>query len=63
MTGAGSLAIGDELTIGVDGTLLEFRLNGVPIHSLTTSGGDDFYIDTSFKSGAIVLENFVLRDF
>ncbi len=61
--GGGPLSAGDELSIAVSGTLLEFRVNGVPIHSRTISGSEDFYIDSSFKSGAIVLENFVLRDF
>jgi hypothetical protein len=35
----------------------------VPVYSRTISGTEDFYVDTSFKSGAITLDDFVIRDF
>ncbi|HEX5788080.1 MAG TPA: PQQ-dependent sugar dehydrogenase [Woeseiaceae bacterium] len=60
---AATLANGDELAIAVSGTLLEYRLNGVPFHSRNVPAGREYYIDTSFKEGAISLENFVLQDF
>jgi hypothetical protein len=63
ITGGGPLTAGDELTIAVQGTLLEYRLNGVPIHARSITGSEDLYIDSSFKNGAITLENFVIRDF
>ena len=63
ITGGGTLSPGDELSIAVSGTLLEYRLNDVPVYSRSISGNDDFYIDTSFKNGAIMLDNFLIRDF
>lgn len=60
MANIGTLAIGDVLAIRVDGTMLEFRLNGVGVYSTTISGSEDFYIDTAFKSGAIDLGSFTL---
>jgi len=56
----GTLSIGDVLAIRVDGTALEFRLNGTVVSSTTISGSEDFYIDTAFKNGAINLGSFTL---
>jgi mono/diheme cytochrome c family protein len=63
VAGGGMLSVGDQLSIAVSGTQLEFRLNDVPVYSRTISGTEDFYVDTSFKSGAITLDDFVIRDF
>ena len=57
----GNLAIGDRLGIAINGTLLEYRRNGVTVRSRTITP-QDFYIDSSFKAGAILLENFLLSD-
>jgi hypothetical protein len=55
-----ALSVGDMLGIRVDGTMLEFQLNGVPVYTSVISGTEDFYIDTAFKSGAIELGSFTL---
>jgi uncharacterized repeat protein (TIGR03806 family) len=57
-----SLVAGDRLGIAVHGTMLEYRVNGQTVHSRTVTAGQDYYIDTSFKTGAMNLENFVLSD-
>ena len=57
-----SLATGDRLGIAVNGTELEYRRNGETVHSRPVIAGQDYYIDTSFKDGAIELANFMLRD-
>jgi hypothetical protein len=56
----GTLSVGDVLGIRVEGTMLEFQLNGVAVYSTTISGTEDFYIDTAFKTGAIDLGSFTL---
>jgi hypothetical protein len=57
----GALAIGDRLGIAINGAQMEYRRNGVTIRSRTITP-QDFYIDSSFKDGAILLENFLLSD-
>ena len=60
MASIGALSVGDVLAIRVDGTMLEYRLNGVGIYTTTISGSENFYIDTAFKNGAIILGSFTL---
>jgi hypothetical protein len=60
LANAGTLSTGDTLSLRVTGTLLEYQRNGVTFASTTISGTEDFYIDTSFKNGAIQLGNFTL---
>jgi hypothetical protein len=57
---SGTLAVDDVLTIAVMGSMLEYRLNGIPLYSRSIAGDEDFYIDSSFKSGGITLENVVI---
>ena len=63
MASASALAIGDVLSIVVSGSVLEYRLNGVAIHTSAIIGGEDYYIDSSFKEGAIDLNGFAIREF
>jgi Calx-beta domain len=60
IAGGGPLAAGDVLSIHVSGTLLEYRLNNATIATSTTTGTEDFYVDTAFKNGAISLNDFTL---
>ena len=57
------IAAGDKLAIAVSGTVLEYRLNGVTVYTTAIAGGEDFYIDTSFNTGAINLTNFFIEEF
>jgi hypothetical protein len=59
-TSNGTLSVGDILSIRVNGTMLDYQLNGVTFYSSPISGTEDFYIDTAFKSGAIDLGSFTL---
>ena len=54
------MSVGDMLAIRVDGTLLEFKLNGSTVYWTAIAGTEDFYIDSAFKSGAIDLDSFTL---
>ncbi len=56
----GSLAIGDVLSIRVNGMVLDYQLNGVTFFSSPISGTENYYIDSAFKSGAINLGSFTL---
>lgn len=58
--GGGALAVGDRLEIRVTGTTLEYLHNSVVVATSTITGTEDFYIDTAFKTGAIVLSSFTL---
>ena len=55
-----TLLAGDELAIHVQGTQLEYRLNGTLVNASTIAGTEDFYIDSSFKQGAVDLISFTL---
>ncbi|CZF78583.1 Cell wall-associated protease precursor [Grimontia celer] len=57
----GSVAVGDDLTLEVnDGTIVYYR-NGELVRSVNYSGDTpDFYLDTSFYSGAIRLSGIEL---
>jgi hypothetical protein len=57
---AGALSSGDTLSLRVNGTALDFQLNGVTVYSSTISGAEDFYIDTAFKNGQTDLADFTL---
>jgi hypothetical protein len=59
-TAGGSLSVGDELSIAVSGSQLTYRLNGNVLYTRSITGNEDFYIDSSFKSGAIALGDFVI---
>ena len=56
----GNLSVGDSLSIAVSGSQLSYRLNGKVLYSRPITGSEDFYIDSSFKSGAITLSDFVI---
>ncbi len=56
------LAAGDVISIAVSPGLLDYRLNGVTFWSTAYAGAPDFYVDTSFNSGAITLGAFVAAD-
>jgi hypothetical protein len=53
---------GDVLAIRVNGTNLEYLLNGAVIYSRGISGGQNFYVDSSFKSGAVSLADFKIEE-
>jgi hypothetical protein len=55
-----NLKAGDMLEIYVKDTQIEYRLNGAPVYSTSIQGDEDFYLDTSFKQGAIDLASFAL---
>ena len=57
-----SLTGGDVLSIMISGSALEYQLNGVTFHVSAIVGGEDFYIDTSFKESAIDLNGFAIRE-
>jgi hypothetical protein len=59
-TAAGSLVKGDVLEIYVGNQQLEYRLNGSTIYSRPLQGTENLYVDSSFKSGFIKLDNFML---
>lgn len=56
------LAMGDVISIFVDGGSIEYRHNGVAVFNSTYSGTPDFYVDTSFKSGAIAFSASIAGD-
>jgi hypothetical protein len=60
-TAAGLLSSGDNLAIAVNGTALEYRLNGVTVFATTIGSPGDFYIDSAFKNGAAQLGSFTLK--
>ena len=45
-------AAGDAITIEINGTSLEYKLNGVSLRTTTIPNGQDFAIDTAFPGGA-----------
>ena len=53
-----TLQQGDELSIEVQGMQLNYLHNGALVHSSVIVGDEDFYIDMSFKSGAVSLGSF-----
>ena len=57
----GAVNTGDELAIEVAGTQLLYRVNGIVVASSTISGLERFYVDTSFRSGAISLSDFTVE--
>jgi hypothetical protein len=59
---AGAFGVGDTLGLRVNGTTLEYLLNGAVEFTLPISGSEDFYIDTAFKDGAAQLGSFRLVD-
>ena len=59
----GPLAAGDKLAIAISGSTLEYRVNGATVHTRPISGSEDFYLDASFKSGAVNLQNFIIEDY
>jgi len=52
-TDAAMLAQGDVLSIFIVDGSIEYRHNGVTVFTSTYSGTPEFYVDTSFKEGAI----------
>ncbi|MEZ9527281.1 hypothetical protein AB4243_24385, partial [Enterovibrio norvegicus] len=59
--GAGSVAIGDVLTLEVDNGTVRYLRNGEQIREVSYSGDTpDFYVDSSFYSGAMRLSNIEL---
>jgi hypothetical protein len=57
------LSIGDVVAIHVDGTRLDYRLNGTTFHTSAIPGSGEFYVDSSFKQGAIDIASIELVDF
>jgi arylsulfatase A-like enzyme len=49
------LALGDVISIAVANGTISFRYNGTTVYTSTYTGAPDFYVDTSFKEGAISL--------
>ncbi|PMI37571.1 hypothetical protein BCU46_10935 [Enterovibrio norvegicus] len=59
--GAGSVAVGDVLTLEVDNGTVRYLRNGEEIRTVTYSGETpDFYVDSSFYNGAMRLSNIEL---
>ena len=59
-TSGAALNVGDVLSIAVNGSDLEYRLNGIGFFQTTITSSANFYIDSSFKSAAVTLESFTL---
>ncbi|HEX5787326.1 MAG TPA: hypothetical protein VFY03_04060, partial [Woeseiaceae bacterium] len=59
-TNVAPLVVGDRLSIAVRGSELEYRMNGVKVFATPIAPGTAFYIDSSFKSGAIQMGGFTL---
>ena len=59
-TAASNLAAGDVVSILVNSGTIEYRHNGMAIYTTTYTGTPDFYVDTSFKSGAMSISATVL---
>jgi hypothetical protein len=57
---AGPLVSGDQLTIRITGTTLQYRRNGELLYSRPLAGNEDFYIDTSFKDGQAEMLNYTV---
>ena len=55
-TDAAMLAQGDVLSIFVVDGAIEYRHNGVTVFNSTYGGTPEFYVDTSFKEGAIDID-------
>ena len=49
------LSVGDVLSIHVEDSRVEYQLNGATFHATGFGGTPEFYIDSSFKQGAIDL--------
>ncbi len=49
-----------EFSIEVDGTDLRYLVDGVVVRTVTISGSDDFYLDSSFNIGDIAVNDLVL---
>ena len=58
----GRVAEDDVLSIRVRGDTIDYELNGDVIHTTTTVLPADYYLDSSFKDGAISLIDFVWFD-
>ena len=54
-TAGPALGAGDVISIYVNAGLLEYRYNGAVIYSSSYAGTPDFYVDSSFKSGAVAI--------
>lgn len=61
LASGGNISAGDVLSLHVAGATIEYQLNGVAFATAAIVGSEDFYIDTSFKSGMIGLNDFVLE--
>jgi hypothetical protein len=57
-----ALAQGDVISIYVNNGTIEYRHNGIAVLSSTYTGTPDFYVDTSFKQGAITFSVDILGD-
>ena len=55
-TNGPALASGDVISIFVSSGAIEYRHNGTPVYSSTYAGSPDFYVDTAFKTGPVVLD-------
>ena len=53
----GNLNVGDELSINVRNGMIEYYRNGTLLH-MTSTAVVDYYLDSSFKSGVIALDDF-----
>ncbi len=58
-TTVAALSTGDQISIAVGSGVIEYKHNGVTFWSTAVAGAPNFYVDTSFNSGAITLSAFV----
>ncbi len=56
----GSHSESTVFAIEVDGTQLDYKVDGVTVHTVTLSASTDFYIDSSFYGGATTVSNVVV---
>ncbi len=56
----GSHSESTVFAIEVDGTQLDYKVDGVTVHTVALSASADFYIDSSFYGGATTVSNVVV---
>jgi hypothetical protein len=59
---SGNVSAGDILGISVSGNTIEYLHNGSVIRTANDPGTDSYYIDTSFKDGAVTLADFEIGE-
>lgn len=59
---ANGVSPGDVLAISVSGNTIQYLKNGSVVRTVNDPGNDSYYIDTSFKDGAVTLSDFEIGE-